>query len=73
MDKGYFCFSYNIIRLLLGEGMNIRNVVNYLKKLKKENPNQVIIVETPKGTVKLKIGDALIYEGMGGEIVIDSE
>ena len=53
--------------------MKINNVINYLKNLKKENPNQVIIVETPKGTVELKIGDALIYEGMRGEIVIDSE
>ena len=34
---------------------------------------QKIIVETPNGSVELKIGDALIYEGMGGEIVIDSE
>lgn len=53
--------------------MNINNVIKYLDKLKKENPNQVIIVKTPKGSVELKIGDALIYEGMRGEIVIDSE
>ena len=30
-------------------------------------------METPKGSVELKIGDALIYEGMRGEIVIDNE
>lgn len=53
--------------------MNINNVIKYLDKLKKENPNQTLIVETPKGSVELKIGDALIYEGMRGEIVIDSE
>lgn len=48
-------------------------VIRQLDKLKIECPNQEIIVETPKGTVSLRIGDALIYEGMGGEIVIDSE
>lgn len=53
--------------------MNINNVIKYLDKLKKENPNQILIIETPKGSVKLKIGDALIYEGRCGEIVIDSE
>lgn len=48
-------------------------VIKQLDKLKIEYPDQEIIVETPKGTVSLRIGDALIYEGMGGEIVIDSE
>ena len=48
-------------------------VIKQLDKLKIECPNQEIIVETPKGTISLRIGDALIYEGMGGEIVIDSE
>lgn len=48
-------------------------VIKQLDKLKIECPNQEIIVETPEGTVSLKIGDALIYEGMSGEIVIDSE
>ena len=53
--------------------MKINNVINYLDRLKKENPNQVIIVETPKGSVELKIGDALIYDDPSGAIVIDSE
>ena len=53
--------------------MKVDNVIKYLDKFKKENPNQVIIVETPKGSVELKIGDALIYVGGDGEIVIDSE
>lgn len=48
-------------------------VIKQLDKLKEEHPNQEIIVETPEGTVSLKIGDALIYEGCRGEIVIDSE
>jgi hypothetical protein len=53
--------------------MTINNVIKYLNKFSKEHPHQILIVETPNGTVKLKIGDALIYEGVGGEIVIDSE
>ena len=48
-------------------------VIRILDKLKSEHPEQKIIVETPNGSVELKIGDALIYEGMGGSIVIDSE
>jgi len=52
---------------------NASNVVKYLHQFQKENPKQVIIVETPNGTAELKIGDALIYEGMRGEIIIDSE
>ena len=31
------------------------------------------LIETPEGTDRLRIGTALIYEGMNGEIVIDSE
>lgn len=48
-------------------------VINILDQLKKESPKQLLIVETPDGSVELKICDALIYEGMKGEIVIDSE
>ena len=48
-------------------------VIKQLEKLMVEYPNQEIVVETPNGTVSLKIGDALIYEGGNGEIVIDSE
>lgn len=49
------------------------DIIEYLDRIKKENPNQVIVVETPKGTVELEIGDALIYEDGHGWIVIDSE
>ena len=55
------------------ERMDRNKIINKLDKLKAEHPEQKIIVETPKGSVELKIGDALIYEGMRGEIVIDSE
>ena len=48
-------------------------VMEQFDKLKKEHPEQVIIVETPNGSVKLKVGDALIYDAPGGEIVIDAE
>ena len=53
--------------------MDRDKIIKKLNKLKAEHPEQKIIVETPKGSVDLKIGDALIYEGMCGEIVIDSE
>lgn len=49
------------------------NTIKMLDKIKKVNPDQVIIVETPKGSVDLKLGDALIYEDGHGTIVIDSE
>ena len=51
----------------------MKEIDNERNKLKEEFPEQIITVETPKGSVELKIGDALIYESMGGEIVIDSE
>ena len=53
--------------------MDRDKIIKKLDKLKAEYPEQKIIVETPQCTVELKIGDALIYEGMRGEIVIDSE
>lgn len=49
------------------------DVVKILDNLKKENSKQIVIVETPGKSVSLKLGDALIYEGQGGEIVLDSE
>lgn len=48
-------------------------IIKKLDKLKKDKPEQIIIIETPKGSVGCKIGDALIYEGMSGAIVIDTE
>ena len=55
------------------EEISIDDAISVLDKLKSTHPEQIITVETPKGSVELKIGDALIYESMGGEIVIDSE
>lgn len=48
-------------------------IMKQLDELKKKCPNQRIIVETPRGSVELKIGDALIYDDPSGAIVIDSE
>ena len=48
-------------------------VIQELDKLKEKYPDTKFLVETKKGTVSFKIGDALIYEGMRGEIVLDSE
>ena len=53
--------------------MDRDRIIKELDKLKAKHPEQKIIVETPQGSVELKIGDSLIYEGMRGEIVIDSE
>ena len=44
-----------------------------LYKIKKGCPEQVIIIESPNGSVSVKLKDSLIYEGAGGEIVIDAE
>lgn len=53
--------------------MNKKKAIEVLNKLKTDHPDQMLIVETPMGTVELRIGDAIIYEGMNREIVIDSE
>ena len=55
------------------EEISIDNAISVLDKLRSTHPEQKIIVETSNGSVELKIGDALIYESMRGEIVIDSE
>ena len=55
------------------EEIRIDNAISVLDKLRSTHPEQKIIVETSNGSVELKIGDALIYESMRGEIVIDSE
>ena len=67
------CYFRHRTSVQMEERMDRNKIINELDKLKAEHPEQKIIVETPKGSVELKIGDALIYEGMRGEIVIDSE
>ena len=64
----------HIERLEIDEkNISVDDVINVLDRLKSTHPEQVIIMETPNGSADLKIGDSLIYKGMGGEIVIDSE
>ena len=64
----------NLANAYFNESKNIKEkFIELFDRLKEENPNQEIIVETPNGTVTFKIGEANIYEGMGGEIVMDSE
>ena len=67
------CYFRHRSSVQMEERMDRNKIINKLDKLKAEHPEQKIIVETPKGSVELKIGDALIYEGMRGEIVIDNE
>ena len=55
------------------ENISADDVIEMLDRLKSTHPKQIIVVETPNGSVDFRIGDALIYEGIGGEIVIDSE
>ena len=38
-----------------------------------DDPDIVLVMETPEGTTRCKIGEALIYIGMRDELVIDSE
>lgn len=44
-----------------------------LDKLKTENPDTEIILETSNGTLSMKIKDVAIYEGIHGELVFDGE
>ena len=55
------------------DDINIDYIIKTLDKLKSINPEQKFVIETYSGSVELQIGDALIYEGINGEIVIDSE
>lgn len=55
------------------QNMDKDKIIKKLDRLKEDNPNQVISIETPNGCAECKIGDTNIYEGCNGEIVIDSE
>jgi hypothetical protein len=55
------------------KNMDKHKIIKKLDRLKEDNPNQIISIETPNRCVECKIGDANIYEGCNGEIVIDSE
>ncbi len=74
-----FCEGGECMKSFLKECLTLINqtgvddLIACLDRFKSEHPDQVIIAETPNGTVQFKIGEALIYEGMGGEVVMDSE
>lgn len=53
--------------------MDIKEFMKYMKQFQKENPDQIIIVETPDYHVRMRLGDALVFEGILGEIVFDNE
>lgn len=54
-------------------GSTLKDVIKCLNQYKKVNPNTVIIVEQPSDGGNIKIGDALIYEGVNHELVINAE
>lgn len=54
-------------------GSTLSDVIKCLDRYKKVNPNTSIIVEQPSDNGDIKIGDALIYEGVNHELVIDAE
>lgn len=54
-------------------GSTLKDVIKCLDQYKKVNPNTSIIVEQPSDNGDIKIGDALIYEGVNHELVIDAE
>lgn len=51
----------------------IDGTIHQLDNLKKLSSDTEIVIETSHGTIGTKIGDALIYEGLKGEIIIDSK
>ena len=51
----------------------IDEFIRMLDKFKEQNPDQVIIMETPSGAVECRIGDANIYDDPYGKIIIDAE
>ena len=55
------------------EIVEIQDIINLFDKLKEQNGNQWVIIETPTGSASLQLKNALVYEGCCGEIVLDSE
>lgn len=49
------------------------NLVRLLDRIKHDYPDQVLVVEAPRCTMSMKLGDALIYDDPHGWVVIDSE
>lgn len=51
----------------------IDKVIKALDNLKEIAPDTPVCIETDHGTVTCRIGDALIYDGMDGSVMIDAE
>jgi hypothetical protein len=51
----------------------IDNTISLLDELKERMPNMKIVIDTGAETVECRIGDAIIYEGEDGSIMIDAE
>lgn len=55
------------------QSISVKDAVKVMEKLKRYNGDQIVILETPNGTVSDRLGNMFIYEGQGGELVFDSE
>jgi len=53
--------------------MDIKKFMKYMKQFKKENPDQIIIVETPDYHVRMRLGDVIFFEGLLDEVVFYNE
>lgn len=52
---------------------HVYEAVHALSILAKIAPDTVLIAEAPGQTVRIRLGDANIYEGYFGEVVVDAE
>lgn len=46
--------------------MDIKELIQF----QKEYPDCMLVAETPDYSVRMRLGDILVYEGMRGEIVL---
>ena len=51
----------------------VNKIIKYLDMLKKEYPDTEIIIDAPNNGSTCIIGNALIYDDLHGNIVIDCE
>lgn len=51
----------------------VKKIIHLLDIVRRENPEQTVVIELPQRSVQIQLGDAIIYEGASGEIVIDGE
>lgn len=51
----------------------VDNTISMLDRLKEHMPSMRIVIDTGAKTAECRIGDATIYEGEDGSIMIDAE